>query len=73
MPMIYKLRKMSETGVFYKKAQLADVAQMNDEFLTKMGEIMDNLFNPQEPFTQVPEGAPNSPCRYCHFSGICHR
>ncbi len=70
MPVIYKLRDMSETGVFYNEAQLKDYHLINEEFKIKMDEKIASLFNPSQPFkpSQVIDS-----CRFCKYIDFCHK
>lgn len=43
------------------------------EFDQRMGMIIDELANPETPFTQCNEDNPGKTCSYCSFKDICNR
>lgn len=86
-PMIYKLRKMDESGLFYtEKEGRSNVkhpilinemgkggTKKSDELYSKMLDLItekiDELFNPDAPFTQ----GEKDNCKYCQFANLCRR
>lgn len=70
MPVIYKLRDMSQTGVIYNDSQLADYHKINDEFKERMDKEIGSLFNSEIPFVQSQD---NNSCRYCRYIDFCRR
>ena len=70
MPVIYKLRNMSETGVIYNGSQLKDYHAINNEFKAKMDEKIGTLFNTDAPFRQSSQ---NDSCRFCKYIDFCRR
>lgn len=75
VPLIYRIAKMDETGLFYRKDPMGTYDTVNEEFLQQMGRVIDEMMDPSVPFTQtkIPPGSPGSPCSYCRFADICHR
>ena len=70
MPVIYKLRNMSEAGVIYNGSQLQDYHKINDEFKAKMDKQIGSLFNAEIPF--APSTDDNS-CHFCRYKNFCRR
>lgn len=70
MPVIYKLRDMSETGVIYNGSQLKDYHLINDEFKEWMDNVIGSLFNTEIPFNPSPD---NNSCRFCRYIDFCRR
>lgn len=70
MPVIYKLRDMSETGVIFNGSQLSDYHIINEVFKTKMDKIIGDLFNAEVPFQPSSD---NNSCRFCRYIDFCRR
>lgn len=70
MPVIYKLRNMSETGVMYNGGQLQDYHIINEVFRVKMDEKISTLFDTSKPFSPSSD---NNSCRFCKYIDFCHR
>ena len=80
-PMIYALRDMRNKSnvdivrVSGKDKQpLDNYLEINDEFIERMEQLLDNLFDTSQPFTQAPK-AKDDPayCRSCKFADFCRR
>jgi ATP-dependent helicase/DNAse subunit B len=84
-PVIYKLRKIEETGVFcqenvvgtekrpkYEKRQLIfePDSDFNLEFKQRMGDIIAQLLDRSGQFTQATD---THACQYCRFADFCRR
>ncbi len=70
MPVIYKLRDMSEAGVIYNGTQLADYHSINEEFNEKMDQVIGTLFDTSQPFEPSED---NNSCRFCRYIDFCRR
>ena len=81
MPVIYKLVKMSETGVrkgekvgkrlVYNPFLFEAGSELNKAFVTRTAAVIRELLDPATPFTQA---QPDSHCcTYCHFADFCQR
>ena len=70
MPVIYKLRNMSETGVLYNGSQLEDYRTINDEFKERMDNEMSSLFDTTKPFEQSED---INSCKLCRYIDFCRR
>ena len=73
MPMIYRLRKMDDSGMAFNKEQYTFTPddKHNSTFVKHMHKVLDNLFNPDVPFAQTEN--PDHNCKYCHFAEFCRR
>ena len=77
-PVIYKLRDIDQSGVFYgsgrNKVMVHDYRAHNTQFNERMDEVMRNFFDKDTAFTQTTNTKPSStPCRYCKFADFCRR
>lgn len=71
-PLIYSLRKVSVEHfkpLSINGMPVMDYRDCNEEFLKLLGEMLDEMFNPEIPFTAKPDK--NSNCKYCKFQEIC--
>ncbi|KAA6325848.1 ATP-dependent helicase/deoxyribonuclease subunit B, partial [termite gut metagenome] len=50
------------------KIPVEDFSLYEDEFRERLLSLLEEIYNPQEPFTQTPHTAK---CQYCNFKGIC--
>ncbi len=78
MPMIYKLRDMGKSGVFFgtekKKVQVTDYRDFSVEFNERMDEVISGFFDLNKKFTPTTVVNPKDrPCRYCKFADFCRR
>ena len=74
MPVVYTLRDMDNTGVFYKGEQLKDYMEVNDEFKRYMDEKIKVLFDENVPFTPTDNPDPTAyPCKYCKYKDFCRK
>lgn len=74
MPVVYTLRDMDNTGVFYNGTQLKDYREVNDSFKNYMDEKIKDLFDEKVPF--VPTANPDHstyPCVYCKYKDFCRK
>ncbi|MCI6893300.1 MAG: PD-(D/E)XK nuclease family protein [Bacteroidales bacterium] len=82
-PIIYKLLNMNDTGVFYKKSNASkpvqvvypdmeadDGKKIKECFESHMATIINELFDPKEPFVQT---ANEKNCKYCKFKDFCRK
>lgn len=70
IPAIYKIRNIEESGFKIGKNNITDYRSINTEFLDKIYDVVDSIFDANIPFAQ----ALNSQhCEYCKFSAFCHR
>ena len=77
-PVIYKLREMSTTGVFYKSPDQLQL-HLHDfydnpilqDYLPLMRLRINELFDPKLPFKQ--DTVYDRQCSYCHFADFCRR
>ena len=73
-PVIYTLRNMKEAGVLYKKNELDNYLDVNDEFKECMAGLMRTFFDSKQPFSQTQNRkSDTTPCRYCNFKDFCRR
>ena len=77
-PVIYKLKDMSQTGVWFKEGRRGrqpfffDVdSDMNAQFISRMAQEVASLLDRAVPFTQAEPGS--KCCEYCAFAEFCHR
>lgn len=81
-PIIYKLKRMSESGINYKPRNKDAVTiddyngtyhglAINDEFKSVMGHHMKEFFDFDTPFSQCSENS--TTCNYCNFIEFCRR
>ena len=75
-PVIYKLRKIEETGVYWGKDSLEldfgnDPKGINRDFCHRMAHRIGELLDCNVPFTQAEPGS--KCCGYCRFADFCHR
>ena len=81
MPVIYKLRKMEESGIYYKdkiKKQKYQITlgllkqeKLLDDFCMSLGNRLKDLFSGDNQFKQCPEKTNH--CNYCRFISLCKR
>lgn len=74
-PIIYKIKDIETSGVSYKKNKIENIfdeKELNEEFLQKLGSILDDFFDKDTPFTQCEE-KDDSECKYCTFIEFCRR
>lgn len=64
---VYQVGKLSEDGVKIRNVSKEEIGN----FRMKLSETLENLFNPEIPFTQAPQGA--KICGWCPFRSICKR
>lgn len=70
-PFIYKLRKVAVEPfkpLTFNRSPIADYRDINDEFLDCLGEMLDEIFNPDIPFHAYPD---KDNCKYCKFKELC--
>lgn len=74
MPVIYKLRNMSETGMYYNNEQLKDYRSINGDFKLMMDDVIKSLFDEKMPFVPTTNvDTSSTPCRYCRYAEFCRR
>lgn len=49
---------------------LEDIRPYMEEFKTQLGVLLEEIFNPADPFTQTED---EDKCRWCDYNGICRR
>jgi hypothetical protein len=59
---------MGEKGK--KKPNLQSFRDISDEFDSGLAQLLEEIFDPLQPFLQTPD---EKSCRYCPYSGICYR
>ena len=80
-PMIYKLSKMSETGmmigqknngnqIIYNQYVFTPDEEVNQHFMSAMHDLLTEMFNSGESFKQTQE---KKNCDHCHFTDFCQR
>ena len=72
-PIIYKIKEMNATGIKYNKQLVENYdlnGELNREFMAKLGDIINDLFDPNTSFKQKPD---ENTCKYCKFIDICRR
>ncbi|MGM9869741.1 MAG: PD-(D/E)XK nuclease family protein [Sodaliphilus sp.] len=72
-PIIYKIKDMATSGIKYNKKMVENYQlndKLNQEFMAKLGNNINELFNPQKPFEQKPS---EKTCKFCKFKDICRR
>ena len=80
-PVIYKVIRMKDSGLYYNKAQITypkfqkikskeiiDI-DIRSEFVERIGEVIDGIFDADKPFTQTKNKEAN--CKYCKFKDFC--
>ena len=70
MPVIYKLRDMSQAGVLYNGSQLEDYHTINACFNEEMDGVISSLFDTSIPFKP---SSNNNSCRFCKYIDFCRR
>ena len=80
-PLIYKVIKMKDSGLFYNSKQITypkfkiqkskESIEVNirDEFIERMSEVINGIFDADKPFTQTKNKEAN--CKYCKFKDFC--
>lgn len=77
-PGIYYLRNLFDPkfdpGVIHRtkgnSTNINDFSSYREEFTTHFNECLDEIFDPQVPFTQTPTG---EACKWCIFTNICKK
>lgn len=71
-PVIYKLRKIEETGVTMcgKPFMFEADSELNHQFKQRMALIIADLLDPEGQFTQTTD---THACQYCRFADFCSR
>ncbi|MDE6317674.1 MAG: PD-(D/E)XK nuclease family protein, partial [Muribaculaceae bacterium] len=70
-PYIYTLRKVAVKPfepLKVAKKPLDDYRTVNDEFLSRLGELLDELYDKEKPFEAYPS---DDNCKYCKFKELC--
>ena len=53
-----------------QKQPVDSFAELEEEFLAYLGEVLKKLYDPSVPFTQAEN---ETRCRYCDYNEICNR
>lgn len=72
-PMIYKLRTIAPKGVppvRINKKNIDDYHEVSDSFRPALIKTIESIFDPDVPFRQCSD---DHACKFCKFTGICHR
>lgn len=69
-PVIYKIRKISDSGFRVNKKELENYANINEEYLHSLSQVIKDIFNPTKPFTQTKN---ENNCLYCKFTDFCRK
>lgn len=76
-PIIYKLRTLKteglqpiKIGIRNKAKFVYDYREFNDEFIQYFHNTLEEIFNPEIPFTQTKN---EDHCKYCSFKTICSK
>ncbi len=76
-PIIYKLRTLKTEGLQPIKIGsrssakfVYDYREFNDEFIQYFHDTLEEIFNPEIPFTQTKN---EDHCKYCSFKTICSK
>lgn len=70
---IYNLRKIFSSGplqVRINKSNVNDHREYLEEFVTRLNNIVSEIFNPETPFFQAPD---KDTCKFCDFKTMCRR
>ena len=81
-PVIYSLRDMEKTGIFFNAQEIQDfqgqyegkgkaTVDINAEFLEAVNSLMNEFFSTDQAFTQCKEDSIT--CNYCNFVEFCRR
>ncbi len=74
-PVLYRFRSMDcEGGILpltIGGEEVADFHCVSPEFRPRLNELISDIFNPEKPFCQAPEGSHT--CNYCVFAPMCGR
>ena len=49
---------------------LLDIRQYMEEFKEQLGVLLEEIYDPNDPFTQTED---QDKCRWCDYNGICRR
>ena len=72
-PMIYKIKDMKTSGIKYNQKLVENLKiddPLNQEYMRELEALINDLFNPEVPFTQCKS---TKPCEYCGFKDFCRR
>ncbi len=70
-PYIYKLRKVAVDPfkpLTFNRAPIIDYRDLNEEFMARLGDMLDEIFDPSVPFLAYPD---KNNCKYCKFKELC--
>lgn len=70
-PFIYKLRKVAVEPfrpLSFNRLPVNDYRDINEGFLERLGEMLDEIYNPDIPFYAYPD---KDNCKYCKFKELC--
>lgn len=72
-PVIYLFRTLTTKGITpisYNRSELTDYREVNDEFLERFNRVIEEIFDPEVPFTQALD---SHACTFCNFKPVCGR
>lgn len=73
-PVIYSFSQMAKSKsirpISIGKTDLTDYRTINEEYLSLLKEVIEDMFNPDIPFTQA---SGDHSCKFCKFKSICGR
>lgn len=72
-PVIYSFKSIKTTGIpplKIGKSELTDFRDFNNDFLPRFNKVIEDIFNPEIPFTQA---LTDHSCTFCNFKQICSR
>lgn len=73
-PEVYKTQTISVNGVqpiTVNKQPLLDYRTIYPEFVKELNALIEEIFNPDIPFTPAPEKCRENACRFCNFKALC--
>lgn len=59
-----------DAQILLEKEPVTDFHKYKEEFIQRLEELIKEIYNPQEPFTQTDFP---SKCQYCDYAGLCKR
>lgn len=70
-PYIYRLRRVAVEPfkpLVINRMPINDYRYVNDDYLDRLGKLLDEIFDPAVPFRAFPE---DDNCKYCKFKELC--
>ena len=69
-PIIYSIRKISDSGFRVNKQEITDYEDINDEYMQSLRNVISEIFDSSVPFTQTQN---EKNCQYCKFIDFCRK